>query len=390
MSEQTTPTYPAAGPLNRTEAALISRAVDSHTARRLRKDGLTLGRLKQHSRQELTALGLTDEAISGIRSGSRPPIPLDSLAHVLFASRNLCCVCREAGKPIVVHHIRPWAESRDHSPSNLAVLCPEHHGEAHSKHELSISLDGKKLTLLKEEWEAQVPRLDVIAILDACRLDHDDWYYFNHKRLFDLATELELEFVNLPRYQSALSAGSIDEAGILRPRAGGAPYMYAGPDLINLYSYVREVMLLVLRQLRVTNISDCFDRGTLPTMLKPGDFVFVQGAHTFTPERGQSGTAEQPCKGTRSANHVEVRYVFNKWEATSASAWGMWLEGRRLVGSLVRTKNIEHVESKLRISGTVYGICSALKGLKNREYSPSPYQAGIWVLDEDCRSRDRI
>jgi len=53
----------------------------------------------------------------------RTPIPSDLAAEVLFASDNTCCVCRERGKRIQIHHI-------DESPSNnvfenLAVLCLE-------------------------------------------------------------------------------------------------------------------------------------------------------------------------------------------------------------------------------------------------------------------------
>lgn len=63
------------GPLNRTEAALLARNVDSQTASQLRKDGWTLGGLKQRSPQELRAFGLEDAAIDAILSGGPPADP---------------------------------------------------------------------------------------------------------------------------------------------------------------------------------------------------------------------------------------------------------------------------------------------------------------------------
>lgn len=83
------------------------------------------------------------------------------------------------------------------------------------------------------------------------------------------------------------------------------------------------------------------------------------------------------------ANHVEVSYVFDRWEATSTSAWGLWLKGRQLVGSLIQVKYMERLDGKLRISGTVFAICSALQGLKRRDYAPPPYLPGFERFNEN-------
>ena len=370
-------------PLNRTESALMARNVDSQTARQLRKDGWTLERLKQRPPQELRELGLEDAVVDAILSGVRPSIPLETLISVLFKNRFVCCVCRDPKKSIVVHHISPWSESGDHSSSNLAVLCLDHHGEAHTTRELALTLNEQRLRRLKDKWETEVETLDRVAILDASQIDYDAWYYFNHKRLFELASEVGVAFTDLSMYRSAYGAGTVDEAGMLRPRLGRSSYMYSGLDTLAVYAYVREVVDYVLPYLRITNISDHLDRGTLPNLLVPGDFIFVQGAHSFASVLGQDRGPEQLCKGTRLANHVEVSYVFNRWEATSDSAWGLWLRGRQVVGSLIQVKNVGRLDGKLRIKGTVFAICAPLQGLKRRNYAPPPYLPSFERFDED-------
>ena len=76
----------------------------------------------------------------------------------------------------------------------------------------------------------------------------------------------------------------------------------------------------VIPRLQIINISDYLDRGTLRSLVVPGDFIFVQGAQFFSSTTEQAGGPEQLCTGTRLANHVKVGYVFDRWEATSISA----------------------------------------------------------------------
>ncbi len=91
--------------LNRTEAALLARGIDSNTASQLRSEGWTLERLKQLSDEGLQSLGLPPEVYPLIRSGSRPEIPFDILINLLIANRFTCCVCHDPQHGIIVHHI---------------------------------------------------------------------------------------------------------------------------------------------------------------------------------------------------------------------------------------------------------------------------------------------
>ncbi|OIQ91491.1 hypothetical protein GALL_266280 [mine drainage metagenome] len=372
------------GSINRTEIALVGRGVDSGTAARLRKDGWTLGKLSQESDERLVELGLSNEVIGNLRAGARPEIPFENLIQVLLASRFACCVCHDSSKAIIVHHIKAWAESRNHHPENLAALCADDHVKAHSVSQLTRNLDERTLSEFKRNWESEVRRTNTEAVLEASRLDADAWWYFNHVRLFELAADLGLRLTALDNYPYALSTGLVQKDGLLKPRSDKLHYMYSGGDGMLLYAYVREVMNTVLSKLTIFNISDSLDKSRLAPTVKSGDVIYTQGAHNFSAQTRADAGRDQTRSGIRKANHVSVNFTFDGWEATSNSAWSCWLSGRHDAGSLVKVVDVSKVDGVLRITGTVLGICCALEGLKCREYAATLLRSGAHLkVDED-------
>jgi hypothetical protein len=350
---------------------MMGRGIDSATAARLRSEGWTLGKLNSASDRRLESLGLSCHVVAALRMGQRSEIPFFSLAQVLIANRFACCVCHDPGKSIVVHHIREWSVCHDHSPKNLACVCLEHHDKAHSTSTLSRNLDAKSLRAAKSAWESDVARLNTTAILDASRAKSDAWLYFNHRRLFELAASFKIKLKYLDRYEGAYAANLLNSDAMLRPRSKTLTYMYNDGEGLRLYFYVREVMHAVLEHLTVFNISDYLDRGVLLPVIKSGDFIWIQGAHNFRRiDRRDSGPG-QTSEGKRRANHVEVKFTFDRWEATSNSAFSLWLCRRQNVASLLRVGGVEQANGQLRLSGTVVGIALAFENLKLRDYSPT-------------------
>lgn len=264
---------------NRTELALIARGVDSALARKLHEEKWSLAKLQTLSLQELADLEIDGEAASAILGNSRPPIPSDVLVQTLFANRWLCCVCRDESRPIIVHHIKPWAESRDHSQENLAVLCSIHHGEAHSTHALELTLTPDRLKSTKAVWEHEVERLDPHAILKATQLQGCQWWYFNHLRVFEIALQCGVAITDLAGFRRAFEAKLCDEGGY--PCYSTGP-MYNGSAALILYRYMTDMLQVTMDYASVRNISDNLDRGTLSCLIMEGDLIFVQGRYHFS------------------------------------------------------------------------------------------------------------
>lgn len=68
----------------------------------------------------------------------RPSIPKAIADHLRAESHNQCARCG-SGIGIDTAHIRPWAESRSHHPSNLIRLCSACHREHDAQHSLTTA-----------------------------------------------------------------------------------------------------------------------------------------------------------------------------------------------------------------------------------------------------------
>jgi len=68
------------------------------------------------------------------RKTVRTAIPASIRRQVLVEAGHQCAIqtCR-SGADIDVHHIVPWAKSRNHDPANLVALCPNCHRRADRK-----------------------------------------------------------------------------------------------------------------------------------------------------------------------------------------------------------------------------------------------------------------
>jgi hypothetical protein len=360
---------------NPTEKALLARGFNSELASSIRQLGHTLESLKLADDHALFAMGLSTDQVELLRSEPRPPIPSDVLTRVLFDNRWVCCVCRDASRPIIVHHIREWSESRDHSPTNLAVLCTLHHGEAHTRRQLEQSLTGSRVAQIKALWESQVRRDDASAIQQGTLLQAETWFYFNHLRLYELALELGVDLGSLPSLSAAVAAEVCRLDGTVKKAAAAGSYMYADSDRMALFQYMLDMLRAIFVDVQVRNISDYLDRGVLGCLV-PGDVVFVQGQHTFTPQ-SPNPLGSQISQARRSANRVVVSFVFDLSEATSSSAWSIWLRGVGNVGCLLRVQRLSRLGPRLHVECTVLAVRSAYGELKQRTYERRLLESGL-------------
>lgn len=353
----------------------MTRGVDSGLARKLREEKWTLAKLQMQRPEKLLELGLSESVVPKILGKGRPPIPTDFLIKTLYDNRWLCCVCRDPVRPVIVHHIKSWAESRDHSPANLAVLCSIHHGEAHSTHALELTLTADRLKSIKAAWEHEVSRHDPLAIFKSTQLMSCQWWYFNHLRVFEIAEHVGVEITQLKGFQGALRNGACDDEGYLCS-SEGLVYVDQARSL-SLYRYMSNMLKAAVGHACVRNISDDLDRATLDILVTPGDLVFVQGSYHFT-DMPPDGSGANMVRGRRSVNKVEITFVFDRNEGTSGSARTEWLLGVRSLGCLLRANKLERdLKGILHIEATVLAIRSAHEELKSRMYEIGLYQSGL-------------
>lgn len=83
-------------------------------------------------------------------------IPTDTAAKILFLHDRTCCVCRQEGKKVQIHHIDE--DPSNNLENNLAVLCFECHTETMIKGGFHRKLDGDQIILYRNDWLNVVTR----------------------------------------------------------------------------------------------------------------------------------------------------------------------------------------------------------------------------------------
>lgn len=82
---------------------------------------------------------------------SRQSVPDNIAVKVLAANRHTCCICREGGKHVQLHHID--GNPSNNVPQNLAVVCLDHHSRVTGDEGLGRRFTPQEVREYKLEWE---------------------------------------------------------------------------------------------------------------------------------------------------------------------------------------------------------------------------------------------
>lgn len=84
----------------------------------------------------------------------RTLIPINIAAEILFVFDNTCCVCRERGKALQIHHIDD--NTSNNVPENLVVLCLECHNKTQIKGGFGRRLNASLVIKYRDDWLKRV------------------------------------------------------------------------------------------------------------------------------------------------------------------------------------------------------------------------------------------
>jgi hypothetical protein len=283
---------PAENSFPQSVCALLSHGIDSVLAARLIQQNYNLSKLKGLKKKNLLKLAISDDVADQILQERRPLIPIDVVVRLLHSSKYVCCVCRDSSKGVIIHHIEKWEKSRSHKKGNLAVLCLQHHNEAHSKHELIRNLTPTIIRKLKTKWEQKVAELDSSVLAEKANFADANWDYFNHARLFKIATKLGLNLHLNQYFRSVYQLGIVSNQGLLLEQnrwinqPDNSSYLYAFGNGIILYNYVSSVLEEVIRKLKIIDITKLWCRRQINALVREGDWIECQGAFYFRKLKG--------------------------------------------------------------------------------------------------------
>jgi hypothetical protein len=381
---------------NKTFIALMQRGLSSDVATDLVREGYTLKGLKQMSKEQLHSLNLDELAINKIFAEGRPPIPEKTINKVLYDSRNTCCICRDKTKAIIIHHIEPWETSHSHEEENLVVLCLEHHGESHTKHDFTINLTAKRLKAAKRSWILQVQKLDQEIATGITISEYACWDYFNVNRVFEMLDCMNINLTEENKYyEILLERGYVTKAGFLVPLDENySVNKFYWLDFYGGYviaSYLGTIIRKMILNTNVKVMNNLWTRSQIIASVKIGDIIMIQGAFYFKDLTDISKGLGQTRFAYRQAKGIRIEFHFDAWYCCSSSSRAIHLSGRKVATAFAIVREISRGSKYLTIRCSALAIGSNFNELYNGRFDPllncSDYE---YFEDEDILGNDDI
>ena len=346
--------------MNKTISSLLSFGIDFELASQLYNKKYTVSKLKQCGKHELISLGISEKIADDILISDRPPIPEETVNKLLSASAFTCCICKREGLPIVIHHIEEWEKSRSHNIDNLAVLCLNHHGEAHTKHSLSKNLTPTLIKTAQQEWIQEVKERSNAefntAFANLKKYKHR-WDYFNIKYIYGLLLENNISFsskyVNYLMDKEYLDKNYIINSDKL---TCDSYYWIDFFDGNYIALFIEEILNAIINKIPIKYISNSLYSQEALNELKEGDVCLIDGDFYFKQLQktttGQGQFRRARCK----INGIQFEGIFDAWFCNSSSAYCNHLTGRKHATQLCLIRNINNENEVTEISCTIIGL----------------------------------
>jgi hypothetical protein len=102
------------------------------------------------------------DRVTHMNERAREQIPQNIVDEVLYRADHICCICRENGKGIQIHHID--GDRNNNSPDNLAVLCLEHHRKVHLRGGFGRQLSAGEVQRYRDDWNRSVEQRRALLV----------------------------------------------------------------------------------------------------------------------------------------------------------------------------------------------------------------------------------
>lgn len=277
-------------------------------------------------------------------TAKRPSIPRSLSDAVLYKSARACCVCRQRPAGVQVHHIDD--DPTNNIEANLAALCPNCHGEAHSVRKLTRTLDADAVRDAKAKWEAEVQAQSVqrISVADAGLLEMRLWTYFNFTMLLDIAKSRDWNLGWIPPFPDARYDGLLDAAGFpvegtdkQKPRT--IFETHAQPDARRIQQVFSGLTEWLIRAAPPIELSRAWTRFQLRDLAEQNAIVFVNRGHYFTTTRTDGEREERIARYTKGG--IRLQFQIDTWNVYSNSALTLHFRGHNRVASLLVLRSAE-------------------------------------------------
>lgn len=273
---------------------------------------------------------------------TRLSVPRQLSLQVLYKSAKTCCVCREPGKPVEIHHIDE--DPANNVEENLIGICRNCHDEAHTTHRLSQNLTPDRLRGFKSQWEAEVANRSSAAMLPRSNLDQAMWTFVNHQRLPGVMAAVGTSFDHgLINY--LFRAGVVDNNGIPIFQRGGRSSglttiydRFEWDDAQRLHLLYTRAVDSLIQKVKPIELGAIWTKTEMQQLLRPGDFAFCLRGFLFKSGGREQGEEDRVVYAR--ANGIEVRFLANTRHMYGSSALYDSFSGNRFAAVLLLVREV--------------------------------------------------
>jgi hypothetical protein len=280
---------------------------------------------------------------------------------------------------VQIHHIDD--DPSNNVEENLAVVCNNHHSDAHTKRALAQNLTPDALKALKKRWEEEVAQASSLAMTPSANLEQAIWTYVNHQRLPDLMKNLGIKF-RKDRLSFLTEAKVVDKFGIPVLKEIVQPpdrlvTIYDSFDWANsrrLHSLFIDAVDEIILRSHPLELGAIWTKREILALVKPGSICFCLRGFRF--KRGRIENHEEEREVYAEAHGIAVRLTVNTRHMYGSSALYDAFTGHRSAAILFIARNVakevdeESGKERLVIRGTPIAMGMGFV----YDYYQSPYK----------------
>jgi 5-methylcytosine-specific restriction endonuclease McrA len=119
----------------------------------------------------------------------RSKVPKKTEAELMFDNEHTCCICRECGRDVLIHHMD--GDKNNNDPLNLAIVCLDCHSKVTGERGLGRKYSELEVKKYKRSWEHTVrkKRRLILEPHQKWRKAEEDSFRFEiRKNLYELVS----------------------------------------------------------------------------------------------------------------------------------------------------------------------------------------------------------
>jgi len=197
--------------------------------------------------------------------------------------------------------------------------------------------------------------------------NYSRWDYFNHNRIFELFLDMDISNREFKTTFTVRQLGLINDLGTFPITDKKESQIYNFEDGYMLYFYMKELFNSILKRIPLIDLTDMYNRQDIKALVNVGDYIAFQGGFYFKNLSDDWKGRNQRRKCYYKKDKIKIEFEFDAYEATSNSAWGSHLMGKRLITPVCFVKSIIEKDGELIIGASCLAIGAYFEISKKRQ-----------------------